>query len=51
VLDRFYAQFLGRGVDALGEQAFLPLLQTGGQSATAVADMILSSDEFFNRLR
>jgi uncharacterized protein DUF4214 len=47
VLDRFYAQFLGHGVDPQGLQAWIPALQAGGQ--TTVADLILSSDEFLQR--
>jgi uncharacterized repeat protein (TIGR01451 family) len=47
LVDSYYADFLGRNADAVGETVWLQALQGGRASADAVAEGFLAADEFF----
>jgi hypothetical protein len=47
LLDAYYAAYLQRPADSSGQQAWLPLLQSGAISPAGVAEGVLASDEFF----
>src|SRR5262249_44527407 len=47
IVDNFYNNFLRRAADPAGEQAFVGALNNHQLSMQAVAETILSSDEYF----
>jgi hypothetical protein len=49
LVDRYYAQFLGRNADASGEQAFVALLQNQTLSPEAVGEIFLDSGEYYSK--
>src|SRR5207253_1459598 len=46
IVDGFYAQFLDRGPDTVGEQAWLSALQNPALTQNTIAEGFLASDEF-----
>jgi protocatechuate 3,4-dioxygenase beta subunit len=50
VVDLYYTTYLGRPADAAGEQAWLAALASGRATLESVAEAILASNEYFNRL-
>ncbi len=51
ILDEYYTKFLGRAVDAAGQQAWMSQLQTGRMTLGQVAVTILASQEYVARTR
>jgi hypothetical protein len=49
IVDGFYSQFLNRGPDTVGEQAWLRALQNPTLTQDTMAEGFLASDEFFAR--
>src|SRR5262249_10845068 len=47
LLNQYYAEFLDRSADPLGEEAWLAALQGGLTTPTSVAEGFLASDEFY----
>ena len=50
IVNGYYATYLRRSADPLGEQTWLALLQSGETSPAAVAEAVLASDEYFARV-